>query len=233
MEQLQRLQILIGHNNIKKIEQATVLVMGLGGVGSYAVEALVRSGIGHIILVDKDTINITNLNRQLMTTHHNLEQYKTDVLEERISSINPNCIVEKITDFITPDNIDILFKNKIDYLIDACDYVPTKKEIIRQCLKRNIKFIASMGMGNRLDPTMVKIMDIRKTNNDPLAKIIRKMVKDEHINKKINVVASLETPVSTNSTTIGSTSFVPATAGLMAASFVINSIIKGDKNATN
>ncbi len=231
MEQLQRLQILIGSDNIEKINKTTILVIGLGGVGSYVVEALVRSGIGHIIIVDKDIINITNLNRQLMTNYHNLEQYKTDVLEKRITDINPNCMVEKITEFITPTNIDTLFNNHIDYLVDACDYVPTKKELIRQCLKRNIKFISSMGMGNRLDPSMIKIMDIRKTNNDPLAKIMRKMVKEEHISKKINVVASLEVPLVTNSKVIGSTSFVPATAGLMAASFVINDIIKGDKHA--
>lgn len=233
MEQLQRLELLIGKDKIQKIKDSCVLVLGLGGVGSYAVEALVRSGIGKIILVDHDKINITNLNRQLMTNHLNLEQYKTDALEERINSINPNCLVQKITNYITPDNIEDLFVNKIDYIVDACDAVPTKKELIRQCLKRNIKFICSMGMGNRLDPSLIEIIDIRKTNNDPLAKIIRKMVKDEHINKKIYVVTSKEVPIKTNTKIIGSTVFVPATAGLRLASFVINDIIKEKKHEKN
>ena len=225
MEQLQRLSLLIGNDNINKIKSTTVLILGLGGVGSYALEAITRSGIGKLIIIDKDIIDITNLNRQLMTNHSNIGRYKTEVWEERIKSINPNCLIIKITDFITPDNIDFLFDNQIDYVIDACDSVPTKKELIRQCIKRNIKFICAMGTGNKLDPSMLKIMDIRKTNYDPLAKVIRKMVKDENIKEKVMVVCSDEQPIKNGTNTIGSTSFVPSTAGLLCASYVINDII--------
>lgn len=226
MKQLERLSLIIGDKNIEKINKATVLIIGLGGVGSYALEAIIRSGIGKVIIVDKDKIDITNLNRQLMTTHHNIGQYKTDVWEERIKSINPLCEVIKITDFITPNNIEILFKEKIDYVIDACDSIPTKKELIRQCIKRKIKLIASMGMGNKLDPTRVKIIEVRKTSYDPIAKIIRKMLKDERINNKVMVVCSDEKPISNPTKVVGSTSFVPATAGLLCASYIINDIVK-------
>jgi tRNA A37 threonylcarbamoyladenosine dehydratase len=226
MKQLERLSLVVGKDNISKINNKTVLIIGLGGVGSYALEAIVRSGVNRLVIIDKDIIDITNLNRQLMTNHNNIGQYKTDVWEERIKSINPLCEVIKITEYITPDNIDLLFKYDIDYVIDACDSIPTKKELIRQCIKRKIKFIASMGMGNKVDPTRLKIMDIRKTNYDPLARMIRKMVKDERIKEKIMVVCSDELPIKNDSNVIGSTSFVPATSGLMCASYVINDIIK-------
>ena len=226
MEQLQRLSLLIGEDNIKKIVDKNVLIIGLGGVGSYALEAIVRSGAGTIIIVDRDIIDITNLNRQLMTTQNNVGQYKTDVWESRIKDINPECQVIKITENITPENIDCLFNYKIDYIIDACDSVPTKKELIRQCVKKDIKLICAMGTGNKLDPSRLKIMDIRKTAYDPLAKIIRKMVKEEKIKAEIMVVASDEAPIKTNSNVIGSTSFVPSVAGLLCASYVINDIIR-------
>lgn len=225
MEQLQRLSLLVGKDNIKKINDTTVLVLGLGGVGSYALEAITRSGVGRLIIVDNGIIDITNLNRQLMTNHQNIGRYKTEVWFERIKEINPNCEIIKITEFITPDNIEILFNKSIDYVIDACDSVPTKKELIRQCLKRNIKFIVSMGTGNKLDPSRLKIIDIRKTNYDPLARVIRKMVKDEGLRDSVMVVCSDEQPIKNDTNTIGSTSFVPATAGLLCASYVINDII--------
>lgn len=229
MEQLKRLEIMIGNENIEKLKNTTVLIIGLGGVGSYALETIVRNGISNIIIVDNDIVDITNLNRQLMTLHSNIGKLKTEVWENRIKEINPNCNIIKIKQFITKENINILFNNKIDYVIDACDTIETKKELIRQCLKRKIKLISSMGTGNKLDPTKLEIKDIRKTSYDPIAKIIRKMIKDEKIKEKIIVVSSTEEPIKTKDKIIGSNSFVPAVAGLLCASYVINDII-GDVN---
>ncbi|NLL44750.1 MAG: tRNA threonylcarbamoyladenosine dehydratase [Mollicutes bacterium] len=228
MKQLERLSLIIGNENIKKLNKTTVLILGLGGVGSFALESIVRCGIGKVIIVDKDVIDITNLNRQLMTNHDNIGRYKTDVWEERIKKINPSCNVIKITDFINSNNIELIFKEKIDYVIDACDSIATKKELIRQCVKRKIKFISSMGMGNKLDPTKIKIIDVRKTSYDPIAKVIRKMVKDEKIKEKVMVVCSDEKPINNKGKVIGSTTFVPGVAGLFCASYVINDIIKKD-----
>lgn len=226
MDQFSRLKLITGDEKFNLINTTTVLVLGIGGVGSYAVESLVRSGIGKIVIIDNDIVDITNLNRQLITMHSNIGEYKVDVLEKRIKDINPNCEVITIKDFITKDNIDMLFANKIDYVIDACDTTDTKKSLIRECVKRKIKFISCMGTGNKLDPSKLEIIDIRKTSYDPLARIIRKMVKDEKINDKVMVVTSTEQPIKNDSNIIGSNSFVPATAGLLCASYVINDIIK-------
>ena len=220
MEELKRLELLIGEEGIEKLNNLKVLIIGLGGVGSYAVESLSRSGINNLIIVDKDTIDITNLNRQLMTLHSNIGKYKTDVLEERIKDINPNCKVTKITKEIDDKNIKELIDLKPDYIIDACDSLIVKKELIRLSLKNDFKLISSMGTGNRMIPKF-EIMDLRKTNYDPIAKILRKMLKDEKINKKIMVVSSNEKVIRKGGT-IGSNSFVPATAGLLLSSYVIN-----------
>ena len=227
MEELNRLKLLIDEEGINKLSKLKVLIIGLGGVGSYAVEALSRSGINNLIIVDKDTIDITNLNRQLMTLHSNIGKYKTDVIESRIKDINPNCNVIKITKEIDDKNIKELIDLKPDYIIDACDTLIVKKELIRLSLKNDFKLISSMGTGNRMIPKF-EIMDLRKTNYDPIAKILRKMVKDEKINKKILVVSSNEKPIRKGKV-IGSNSFVPATAGLLLASYVINDSI-GDLN---
>mgnify|MGYP002536049212 CR=1 FL=1 len=226
---LSRTELLIGKEGLDKLRNSKVIVFGVGGVGSFTVEALARAGVGTLILVDDDTVCLTNLNRQIVSLHSNIGQLKVDAWEKRIKDINPDIEVIKMKQFITKDNISLLFENKIDYLIDACDTVETKKEIIRNCLNRNIKFISSMGTGNKLDITKFKIEDIRKTSYDPIAKIIRKMVKDERIKGKIPVIYSTESPIKTNSKTIASISFVPAMSGLMCASFVINDII-GDIN---
>lgn len=228
MSQFERLELLI-NDKINNIKEKNVLVIGLGGVGSYAVEALVRSGIENITIVDNDKISLSNLNRQLMTYHNNIGKYKTDEIEKRILSINPNCNVNKITEFITLDNINLLFSQKYDYIVDACDTITVKLELIRISKRKNIKLISCMGTGNKMDPSRLKIMDIRKTSYDPIAKIIRKMIKDEKIKGKITVVCSDETPYVKVNKNIPSNSFVPATAGLLCASFVINDIV-GEKN---
>jgi len=219
-----RITKLIGENNLKKIKDTSVCVIGLGGVGGYAIEALIRSGIQNITIIDYDKIDITNLNRQLITNQNNLGNKKTSEIELRIKSINPNCKVNIIDEFITKDNIDIIFNNKIDYLIDACDTVSTKELLIKECINRNIKIISCMGTGNKLDPTKLEITDIRKTSYDPLAKKIRKYVLEERLKGHIPVVYSKEQNNKFEGD-IPSMIFVPATAGLLLANYVIRDII--------
>ena len=216
---------LIGTENVEKLHLKKVLVLGVGGVGSYAVEALVRAGIGTIIIIDADYVALSNLNRQLMTNQNNIGLSKVDVLEERIKSINPDCHVIKIKEFITTDNLNLLFNLEPDFIIDCIDTIKTKKYLIKECLKRKVKFISSMGMGNKLDPTRIKITDLSKTAYDKIAKELRNFVKKEHIKGKIPVIFSDEQPIKVEKV-IGSISFVPSVAGLIVASYVIKEIIK-------
>jgi len=222
---LTRLIALIGKDKVERLNSKTVLVLGLGGVGSYALEGIVRSGIGHIIIVDSDKIDITNLNRQLMTNQNNVGRLKVDVLEERIKAINPECKVTKINEFIVPENIDLIFNIKPDFVIDAIDTLKTKKQLIKECLNRKIKLIVATGMGNKIDATRVKITDLSKTSYDKIAKELRLFVKKEKINAKIPVVFSDEEPIKTDGI-IASNACVPAVAGLLCANYVINSLIK-------
>lgn len=222
--QFKRLELLVG-NKIEDIKNKTVLIVGIGGVGGYALEAIVRSGVGKVIIVDNDTIDITNLNRQIISLHENIGKYKVDVAQNRALDINPNCIIIKHRTFLNKDNTQELFKEHIDYIIDACDTIEVKKELIRQAIKNGSNIISSMGTGNKMHPEKLEIIEINKTEYDPIAKIIRKMVRDERIKKKIFVIASKEKPIKTNTNIIASNSFVPATAGLMAASYVINDIV--------
>lgn len=224
---LERLESQIGKENIKKLQNSTVLIIGLGGVGGYALETIVRSGIENLIIVDADTIELSNLNRQLISLHSNIGMKKVDAFEKRILDINPSAKVIKIDKFITEENIDVLFKNKIDYLIDACDTIATKKAIIKECIKKNIPIISCMGMGRKLDISKIKIQDIRKTSYDPIAKKIRKMVNEEKIKEKIMVVSSTEQPIQNTKEHISSNSFVPAVAGINCASYIIHLIIGG------
>ena len=166
----------------------------------------------------------SNINRQIIALNSTIGRDKVDVFEERIKDINNNCKVIKIKEFIKEENISKLFDFSIDYFIDACDYVPTKKLIISECLKRKIPFISSMGTAKKLDPSKLEIIDIRKTKNDPLARLIRKYVKDNNIKEKVEVLSSTELPVKTD--TLGSSAFVPASAGLLIASYVVRQIIK-------
>jgi tRNA A37 threonylcarbamoyladenosine dehydratase len=226
MINLSRLEKILDKDKINNIKNTNVLVLGIGGVGGYATEALVRSGINNIIIIDNDVIEDSNLNRQLVALNSTIGLKKVDVMKKRILDINPSCNVIILDIFVNIDNIDEIFKYKIDYVIDAIDTITTKKLVIKECLKRKIKFISSMGAGNRFNPTKLEIIDIRKTSYDPIAKIIRKMVNDEHIKDKIPVVCSTEKPIKIGDSTPGSNSFVPSTAGLLCASYVINDIIK-------
>ena len=219
-----RLESLIGKKQLNILNKKSVLVLGCGGVGGYTVEALARSNIGTLILVDFDKVEESNINRQLIALDSTIGKDKVDLFEDRIKDINNKCKVIKIKKFIQEDNISELFRYQIDYFIDACDYVPTKKLVIEECLKRKIPFISSMGTAKKLDPSKLEIIDIRKTKNDPLARIIRKYVKDNKIKQKVEVLSSTELPVKTRE--LGSSAFVPASAGLLIASYVVRKMIK-------
>ena len=211
-------------DKLEFIKNKTILIIGLGGVGSYALETLARTYINKLIIVDNDKIDISNLNRQLMSNIDNVGLYKTDVWLDRIKKINPSCNVIKITEFITKDNLNLLFKEKIDYVIDACDTLDTKKEIIKYCLENKIKFISSMGMANRVDASKIKISYLDKTSYDPLARKLRNLMKKENIKSKIPVVYSEEPPLKINK--LGSISYVVGTAGLLCTNYIINDILK-------
>lgn len=226
---LDRLELLVGNENLKKIINKHILIIGIGGVGGYALENLARCGIKHITIVDYDKIDINNLNRQIIALNSTIGNYKVDEFKKRIEDINPSCKIDIINEKITEESTYKLFDNKPDYIIDACDTISVKKELIRLCIKNKVKIISSMGTGNKLYPSKLEIKDIRKTSYDPIAKIIRKMIKEEKIKEKIPVVCSEEVPIKTTSKTIASVSFVPATAGLLCASYVINDIL-GEKN---
>ena len=218
-----RLELIIG-NKTKDLKEKTILLLGLGGVGGHTLEALIRSNIGTIIVVDNDIIDITNLNRQLLATQNNINKYKVDAAEKRKNEINKDCNIIKIKEFITEENIDKIFNQKIDFVVDAIDTSKTKKALIKKCLEENIKIISIMGTGNKMHPELLTITDIKKTSYDPIAKEIRKYLNKEKIKGKLPVISSTEQPVKTEK--IGSNAFVPATAGLLAASYVINELIK-------
>jgi len=218
----ERFELLV-EDKINDIKNKKILVVGVGGVGSYTVESLVRCGISSITIIDNDIIDITNLNRQLMTTTDNVGESKVEVLKNRIVSINPKCSVNAINAFLDDSNIDAIV-NDYDYVVDACDTVKTKVSLIKICNKKNIKLISAMGTGNKMDPSRLEITDIYKTNYDPLAKIIRHECRKMGI-KKLTVVCSSEKPIKKGIKVIPSNSFVPATAGLLITSYIINDIV--------
>lgn len=220
-----RFEKVVGSDNLELLQNKSVLILGIGGVGGYVAEALARSNIGTLILVDFDIVDETNINRQIIALKSTIGKKKVDVLEKRIKDINEECKVIKIDKFIDDKNLVDLFEYNIDYFVDACDTMTTKKKVIEECLKRKIKFITSMGTGNKLDPSKLVITDITKTVNDPLARILRKYVKDNKINSKIDVLSSTELPIKTGDRTPGSTSFVPSSAGLLIASYIIRKFI--------
>lgn len=219
-----RFEKMVGEKKLNEIKQKHVLIVGLGGVGGHATLGLIRSGISNITLVDYDVVDITNLNRQAVAYRSTIGKKKTEVLKDLILDINPECTVKTIDTFLDANNIDQIITGDYDYVIDACDTVKTKQAIIKMCIEKNIKFISSMGTGNKLEPSKLEITDIRKTNYDPLARIMRKWVKDEHIKEKIPVVSSTEIPQKVTGI-ISSNSFVPASAGLLITSWIINDII--------
>ena len=220
-----RLENLIGSFSLEKLKNSTVLVVGLGGVGGYVVEALARSGIGNLILVDYDKVDITNFNRQIIAVNKNVGKYKVECFKERIESINEECNVISYNLRIDNDNIKDIFNTKINFVVDAVDDVRAKVAIINYCLEHNIDFISSMGTGNRLDPSKLIIMTLDKTYNDPLARVMRSKF-DKSLQKKITVCSSTELPLKVkDKTVIGSNAFVPSSAGLLIASYIIKKLI--------
>lgn len=220
---------LIGIDNLNKIGSKKILVVGVGGVGSYTVESLVRAGIKNITVIDSDKVDITNKNRQLIALDSTIGLNKTDVISNRIKDINNACTINKECVFLDKDNTkDYILKYNPDYVIDCCDTITVKKEIIKTCLEHNIKFISSMGTGNRIDNTKFKIEDIRKTSYDPLAKIIRKWVKDNKIKGKIPVLINYSEIIKIKERTVASISYVPSTGGLILSGYIINDILKGE-----
>lgn len=216
---------MIADQDIEKINSKSVLVFGLGGVGGSLAESLVRAGIGKIGLVDGDEYEITNVNRQVFATMKTLGMRKVDACQERLLDINPDLLVKKYDLFVTEENIkDIDFEN-YDYVVDAIDTITSKLLIIREAYNKNVKIISAMGAGNRLDPTKFKIMDIEKTKNDPVARIMRKKLKEMNI-RKLKVVCSEELPIKTSDRTPGSISFVPPVCGMILASYVVTDILK-------
>ena len=219
-----RLERLIGKDKLDKLKKSNILIIGLGGVGGIACETLIRNGIETITIVDNDTVEESNKNRQIIALDSTINMNKTDAFENRLKDINKNVKITKITDFITKDNIDLLFKNKYDFVIDACDTVSTKILIIKKCIDINIPFISSMGMGKKLDLSKLRIMDIKDTCYDKIAKVIRKKLKEDNINSKVPVLSSTEKGVDTKDV-IGSYSPLTNAAGLYLADYVIKEII--------
>lgn len=222
-----RLEIIYGIENVQKFKNTNIMIAGLGGVGSYSAEAICRSFVGKMTIIDFDTYDVTNLNRQLHSTMNNIGKSKVDIIEENLLTINPYIVINKYNNRIDEKNIDIFFKDdKVDYVIDAIDDVNAKILLIKYCKKNNIKIISCMGTGNRINPQSFKIVDIYKTYNCPLAKKMRKELKLIGISKH-KVVFSEELPKKSIETNIiGSNSFVPSSAGLLLASYVINDLTK-------
>ena len=218
----ERLITLIGEDNVNKLKKATVLIVGLGGVGGYALETLVRSGIYNLTIVDGDIVELSNLNRQIISKRDVIGRPKALVAQARTLEINPDVNLKVINQFISEDNFSLLNIDSFDYVIDACDDLNLKILLIKNADK--YKLISSMGTANKMDMTRFKITTIDKTSYDPLAKIIRKKIKEEKIRTKFKVVSSDE-KVMKNGTKLGTIAYMPAVSGLLCASYVINDII--------
>ena len=222
---LDRTERLIGKENIEKLKNSTVAVFGIGGVGSYVIEALARSGIQNLIIIDKDIVDITNINRQLIATHSSIGKAKVDIAKERILDINPSCNITAIKEFVSNENISqILNDIHVNYIVDAIDIVSSKLSIIEYAYQNNIKIISCMGTGNKLDASKFEITDINSTSVCPLAKVIRKELRKLNI-PKLKVLYSKEEPLKVNSSTPASISFVPSVAGLLIAGEVVRDLI--------
>jgi tRNA A37 threonylcarbamoyladenosine dehydratase len=234
----QRTELLIGKENIDKLKNSHILVFGVGGVGGFTVEALVRAGVGEITVVDFDTVDITNLNRQIIATQDTVGKDKVEVIKERALSINPNIKINTYKEKFFMDKKDLFFsiEKKYDYIVDAIDLITAKLDLITIAKELNIPIISSMGTGNKINPTMLEVADISKTSVCPLAKVMRAELKKRRI-QKVKVLFSKELPMKPKNTennrekkvNVGSISFVPSVAGLIIASEVIKDIT-GMKN---
>lgn len=234
---LERTELLIKENGLEKLNKATVLIVGLGGVGSFAAEFLARAGVGSMTIVDGDTVDITNINRQLPALHSTVGKHKVEVVAERLLDINPNLNLVKINEFLNPDRMDeVLDSAKFDFVLDCIDSVTPKVCLMIAARRRKIKMVSSMGAGGKMDPSKVLVRDISKTQNCYLAKEVRKRLKKEKIDKGIRCVFSneLQNEESLKMTDganykrsfYGTISYIPAIFGLYAAAEVINYLVK-------
>lgn len=248
LNRFSRTELLIGKEGIEKLKDSKVAVFGIGGVGSFVVEGLVRTGVENFVLIDDDKVCLTNLNRQIIATRKTIGKYKVDVMKERILDINPNANVETHQEFYMPNSESNIINNELSYVVDCVDTVTAKLEIITQCKKLNIPVISAMGTGNKLDPSRFEITDIYNTNICPLAKVMRKELRKRNIDS-LKVIYSEEEPIKPDETlecscktncicppgtkrkcaernqVPGSISFVPSVAGLMIAGEVVKDII--------
>ncbi|CAI9388336.1 MULTISPECIES: tRNA threonylcarbamoyladenosine dehydratase [Bacillaceae] len=242
LHQFSRNELAIGKEGLETMKNSTVAVLGIGGVGSFAAEALARSGVGRLILIDKDDVDITNVNRQVIALLSTVGRPKVDIMKERIADINPDCEVIALKMFYTEETYEEIFAYGLDFVMDASDTISYKIHLMKECLQRNIPIISSMGAANKMDPTRFQIADISKTHTDPIAKVIRTRLRKEGIRKGINVVFSDESPiviledvrkvVGKDNAPIrkakmppSSNAFVPSVAGLIMASHVVKELL--------
>ncbi|MBQ7630527.1 MAG: tRNA threonylcarbamoyladenosine dehydratase [Selenomonadaceae bacterium] len=222
-----RTKKLIGEENFSKLNAATVAIFGVGGVGSFTVEALARSGVGHLILIDKDNVDVTNINRQIHALNSTIGKSKVEIMRQRILDINPNAQVDAIQKFYLPnESADDFFICGYDYVVDAIDTITAKINLVVECRRRKIPIISSMGAGNKLNPTKFKVADIYKTSTDPVAKIMRKKLRELNV-ENLKCVYSDEVPQNVEGV-IGSIAFVPSVAGLIIAAEVVKDLVSVD-----
>lgn len=236
INEFSRTELLLGEEAMKKLKNAKVMVLGVGGVGSHCIEALARAGVGRLTLVDNDTVSLTNINRQSIAFHSTVGKYKTKVMKEKIADINPQCEVKTYEMFVLPENMDLLFEDKVDYIIDAIDTVTAKLALVEKAKELSVPIISSMGTGNKLHGELFEITDISKTSVCPLCKVMRKELKARGI-YHLKVLYSKEQPLKPVGETgedagsrraiPGSVSFVPPVAGLLIAGEVVRDLIKG------
>lgn len=222
---LERSKMLIEENKLNTFINSNILIVGIGGVGGACFEALVRMGIKNITIIDGDTFSLSNLNRQLISNRSNIGHSKVKEAYIRAININPDINIEYKEIFLTEANINEINYSNIDYIIDCCDTMTTKLLLIKKAIEHNIKIISCMGTGNRIDCTKLEITNIWKTDNDPVARVMRKLLRENNIKYKLPVLCSKETPLKIDSRTPGSVSFVPNVAGFYIANYVFNDII--------
>ena len=226
-EEFSRTRLLFGEEKMKKIAASRVAVFGIGGVGGYVVEGLVRSGVSRLVLVDSDRVSLSNLNRQIIATHSSLGKYKVDVMRDRILDINPRAEVETFKCFYLPKTACQFDFSAYDYVVDAVDTVTAKLEIIAQARRCGVPVISSMGAGNRTDPGCFRVKDIAETSMDPLARVMRRECRRRGIDR-LKVVCSDEKPIKTCASVPGSTVFAPSVAGMILAAELVKDLM-GDR----
>ncbi|WP_054635635.1 ThiF family adenylyltransferase [Thalassobacillus sp. C254] len=243
LHQFSRNELAIGQEGLELLKNKTVAVLGIGGVGSFAAEALGRSGVGRVVLVDKDNIDITNVNRQLHALLSTVGQPKVDVMKERLLDINPECDIVALKMFYTEETYEAFFEHGLDFVIDASDTISYKVHLMKECLTRDIPIISSMGAANKMDPTQLKVVDISETSYDPMARVIRRKLRKEGIYGGIDVVFSEESPIQIKEEVRkeiapekaeirkakippSSNAFVPSVAGLIATGHVMSRLLE-------